>query len=59
MTYVSNKGERTIGEPVKVLDVVANKVFSKIRKKTIVNENDSSLKKYIAVIYEIEGEEYQ
>ena len=58
MSYVSNKGEKTIGEPVKIIDIIANKPFSKIRKRTVVNEKDTSLKKYIAVIYEIEGEEY-
>lgn len=55
---ITTKGTRTKGEPVKVLDIVANKVFSKIRKKTVVNEKEPSLKRYIAVIYEIEGEEY-
>lgn len=59
MPYVSNKGEKTIGEPIKVLDIVANDVFSKIRKRTVVNEKDISTKKYIAVIYEIEGENYE
>lgn len=58
MAYVSKKGAKTIGEPIKVIDIIANSVFSKIRKRTVVNEKDKSLKKYVAVIYEIEGEEY-
>lgn len=58
MTYLSKKGERTIGEPVKVLDISANEYFTKIRKRSVITDNNESLKKYVAVIYEIEGEDY-
>lgn len=62
MVYTTKNGDRTIGEPKEIIEIATNKEhpFRKIRRwNEGLYKNAVRTKKYIAVIYEIEGEDYE
>jgi hypothetical protein len=54
-TFISKSGSRSKGDPKAIVDIaVENETFKRIRRWGSNNKG----KKYIAVIFEIEGEDY-
>ena len=54
-TFITKKGSKTKGDPIDVIEIASEENnFRRIRRY-----GNSKGKKYIAVIYEVEGEKYE
>lgn len=56
--YQAKNGKRSKGEPIDVIEIIANNSLKRIRRN-IGPAGKIDDKKYIAVIYEEEGEQYE